>query len=650
MTTITVSNATELNAALRNAHSGDTFLLREGAYGDVAIRNLNVGGTVTLTSADPAHQATLTDLQISGSSGIVVKNLDVSVTTTSTKDGAIGVFQSTNVHFDHLNVHGSMNGTPTGDTDGFRIKSSTDVSVTNSEFQQLRIAIGHGDSTNLNFSGNYIHDIGMDGIHGGGSSNVTIANNYFTNFYQPTGVHADAIQFYTGNIVKLVHDITITGNVISQGAGQEIQGIFMRNEEAAGEFRTVKVSDNLVLGGNSNAIAVSDAHDLQITNNTVASRSGQLSWINVEKDDGTVVVTGNNAAKFNFDPNTHMTAAGNQLNISTTDNGLTVLREWLASHTAIQSLLPKAGELVTPQGFQALPVLDSMTTSQSTTLSMASHNLTLTGVLNADGMGNAMANYLVGNGGDNHLFGMDGNDTLEGGNGNDVLDGGTGIDTVTYEHSGAGVVVALMRSSGGSASGITQATGGAGKDTLIDIENLTGSSYADTLTGDTGANKLVGGAGDDQFDGNAGADTIDAGAGADWISAGAGADTIMAGAGADTIMGGAGGDRLSGGEGADRFVFSTLDDSIVALAGRDTITDFASGDMIDLKKLDAIMGGANDTFKLVNAFTHVAGQLVVVHEGDHFVVQGDVTGDGVADFAINVFTTKSALVAGDFLL
>ena len=53
-------------------------------------------------------------------------------------------------------------------------------------------------------------------------------------------------------------------------------------------------------------------------------------------------------------------------------------------------------------------------------------NLTLTGALNINGTGNAVANTINGNSGNNTLRGLGGNDTMHGGDGNDTLDGGTG--------------------------------------------------------------------------------------------------------------------------------------------------------------------------------------------------------------------------------
>ena len=65
-----------------------------------------------------------------------------------------------------------------------------------------------------------------------------------------------------------------------------------------------------------------------------------------------------------------------------------------------------------------------------------------------------------------------------------------------------------------------QDTGGAGIDTLIGIENLTGSASTTSLTGDANANVLSGGAGNDTLDGGAGNDTLDGGAGTDTASYG----------------------------------------------------------------------------------------------------------------------------------
>ncbi|HEY8380561.1 MAG TPA: hypothetical protein VIL09_00280, partial [Microvirga sp.] len=135
------------------------------------------------------------------------------------------------------------------------------------------------------------------------------------------------------------------------------------------------------------------------------------------------------------------------------------------------------------------------------------------------------------------LLGGTGNDTLEGGAGPDTLSGGDGSDTASYAGSGSAVTVDLATA---TASG-----GDAGGDTLIAVENVTGSAFADRLTGDGGANVLRGGDGDDTLDGGSGADTLMGGAGRDALSGGVGDDVLEGGAGSDVLDGGTGRDTAS---------------------------------------------------------------------------------------------------------
>ena len=104
-----------------------------------------------------------------------------------------------------------------------------------------------------------------------------------------------------------------------------------------------------------------------------------------------------------------------------------------------------------------------------------------------DVSGSEMDDTLTGNAGDNRLEGRGGNDTL---------DGGAGNDWARYENTTTGAVQVNL------ATGL--ATGGAGNDTLLNIENVLGSVFDDTLTGNAGANRLQGGAGNDTLNGGGG--------------------------------------------------------------------------------------------------------------------------------------------------
>ncbi len=147
-----------------------------------------------------------------------------------------------------------------------------------------------------------------------------------------------------------------------------------------------------------------------------------------------------------------------------------------------------------------------------------------------------VADVVYGGDGDDTMWTGGGDDSLYGGAGNDYLNGEAGIDTAFYSDATSGVTVNLSITS-------AQNTGGGGTDTLLSIENLYGSEFADTLTGNSGDNTIWGGGGNDTISGGAGNDTLWGGAGNDTLNGDTGADLFMiqAGLGNDTVIGGAGG-------------------------------------------------------------------------------------------------------------
>lgn len=248
--------------------------------------------------------------------------------------------------------------------------------------------------------------------------------------------------------------------------------------------------------------------------------------------------------------------------------------------------------------------------------------------------GDTNANRLDGGAGNDTLTGDDGNDTLIGGAGADSIDGGGGVDAISFETSATGVTINLADKTKNVGTDVTG-------DTYANIENLTGTNFADVLTGTADANVILGLKGDDTIQGGAGADTLDGGFNST-ATGGYGSDTvsyansaavtvdlrIQDGTTAQVSGGDADGDVLAGFEnitgsafadvligtdfksgdgalsGANKLDGGAGDDTLVGGTGNDTLTGGTGLDTIDFSTIT--LAGANGKGISVNLSSTVA--------------------------------------------
>jgi Ca2+-binding RTX toxin-like protein len=199
-------------------------------------------------------------------------------------------------------------------------------------------------------------------------------------------------------------------------------------------------------------------------------------------------------------------------------------------------------------------------------------NDTLTGGFERD--------MLNGGTGDDLLSGGLGNDTLDGDYGYDTLDGGNGTDTATYRFWWGGIKANLQT---GVVSFFNDGNGG--KESLISIENLVGSTGNDEIVGSLTNNFLSGGYGNDSIVGGDGNDIVDGGDGNDTLygdnsdysySALHGNDSLSGGNGNDVLLGGYGDDTLNGGSGSNNLIGGPGNDVVQVVDDTDITLDLSS--------------------------------------------------------------------------
>ena len=103
---------------------------------------------------------------------------------------------------------------------------------------------------------------------------------------------------------------------------------------------------------------------------------------------------------------------------------------------------------------------------------------------------------------------------------------------------------------------------------------------------------------------------------------------LLGGDGNDKLWGGLGFGKMGGGTGKDFFLFAALDESGIYAAKADHITDFAIGDRMDVSKIDAILGGADNAFKLDAGGAFTAGEI---HQSGNLALDFNVDGDATAE-------------------
>ena len=206
VTTIKVSNAVQLAAAIKAVKGGETILLAAGDYGAVSVKGRMLADTVTIKSADPTNDARFTELRIDKSSGFRIEDIDLNRPLKAGESDftqAAYISSSSNIQLVGMDFRGSMDGNAKNDGIALRVTGSSGVAVTGSSFEQWSQAGQFADSKGLTISGNSVTGVvktfGFTALTG-----TLVADNSFVGVKTGWAAAVDGITFRNNQVSGIV--------------------------------------------------------------------------------------------------------------------------------------------------------------------------------------------------------------------------------------------------------------------------------------------------------------------------------------------------------------------------------------------------------------------------------------------------------------
>lgn len=436
-----------------------------------------------------------------------------------------------------------------------------------------------------------------------------------------------------------VENLTLTGSVELAGHGNELDNLLIGNRGSntlTGGAGNDKLdgglgADTLIGGTGNDTYIVDNARDtvVELADESVDTVKASVSYAlaaNIEN----LILTGTG----NID------ATGNELDNHLTGNagdnrldgaaGADVMAGGRDNDTYV---VDQRGDVVTENAAEGI---DTVISGIDYALGANVENLSLSGTGDLHGIGNELANVIVGNAGNN---------MLDGGSGADMQAGGAGDDSYVVDNAGDTVIEAADAGTDAVFASVTYALSGNVENLTLsgsDDINATGNELINTLTGNTGANRLDGGTGADVMAGGTGDDTyvVDNvgdivreffGEGTDSVLAsvsfvlpeqvenltltgnatidgtGNALDNILVGNDAANVLNGeAGADTLNGGSGDDIYYVDSLGDRVIEAAdgGYDTVRSTVSLTVPDdVERIELL--GSNNLDATGNALNNV---------------------------------------------
>jgi hypothetical protein len=323
-----VSNTAELLTALGQIVAGQTIFCNAGAFpGLWTISNKSFAAPgITITSTDPLDPAVLNYFEMANCAGITFGNIDFEVLLPAFYGWKFDTCDRITIS---AGVRCRSNSSiPADFTDvvGMRFFTCTNTVVEDGEFYHLNQCIQGAISTDtLVIRRNNLHDMNSDCIDIGNVSNVTVSDNWGHDWHTTAGNHPDFCQFTAD-----CHNVTISGNLIERGAGNNTQGVFPGD----GNHTNVDIDGNMVAGTGASGIRPISCTGVTVNNNDLITFvGGDPTTLLVQLSDQVTVTNNRTAAgALSVVTSTNVTQSGNEDIAAVSDQGAADIAAWRLLH------------------------------------------------------------------------------------------------------------------------------------------------------------------------------------------------------------------------------------------------------------------------------------------------------------------------------
>jgi Ca2+-binding RTX toxin-like protein len=446
-------------------------------------------------------------------------------------------------------------------------------------------------STAINGTGNELDNVltgnsGANALTGGAGNDTYVVgagDTVVENANEGTDMVQSA-QTYTLASLGNVENLTLTGNNVINGTGNDLDNVLTGNDK-----------DNVLDGGpGADTLIGGERNDTYVVDNAgdvVVENSGE--GFNDQVNSSVTYTLSANVENLTLTGSSAINGMGNSAANVLTGNSADNVLDGGAGSDTLQGdagndtyIVDNTGDIVTESAGEGT---DQVNSSATYTLSVNVENMTLTGSSAINGTGNTLDNVLDGsqNSAANVLTGGAGNDTYIVGTGDSVVEGASaGTDTVQ-----SAVTFTLS----------------------ANVENLTlTGTAAINGTGNGSANVLVGNSGNNILDGGVGVDTLQGGADDDTYVLDTLSDVVTenVGEGTDTVQIALTGYTLSAnvenltltGSSAINGTGNSLDNLLTGNSAPNTLTGSSGNDTLDGGVgADTMTGGSgNDTYIVDN--------------------------------------------------